>query len=168
MADPTFQIRGEPGHTHPEKRGGGGGGAGSQKKSFWPFSPQFGLKIRGGPTPPGPLPWIHHYYYCCCCCCCCCCCIHTGYDILVYAQSEWFITIAIFRSRRVWILSMLFHFAEDCSQFHGGQRTPLWMCYIALLVVVIVANCTCSSILLCCIVPLSLFFPDMSYTWLPI
>ena len=46
---------------------------------------------------------------------------------------------------KVWILSMLFHFAEDCSQFHGGQRTPLWMCYIALLVVVIVANCTCSS-----------------------
>ena len=56
MADPTFQVRGEPGHTHPEKRGGGGE-AGSQKKSFWPFSPQFGLKIRRGPTPPGPLPW---------------------------------------------------------------------------------------------------------------
>ena len=50
MADPTFQIRGEPGRTHPEKRGGGGGQGGSQKKSFWPFSPQFGLKIRRGPT----------------------------------------------------------------------------------------------------------------------
>ena len=34
-------------------RGGGGGrerrwGAGLQKKYFWPFGPQFGLKIRGG------------------------------------------------------------------------------------------------------------------------
>ena len=42
MADPTFQIRVEPGHTHPEKRGGRGRQGGSQKKSFWPFSPQFG------------------------------------------------------------------------------------------------------------------------------
>ena len=50
MADPTFQIRVEPGHTHPEKRGG------SQNKSFWPFSPQFGLKIRRGPTPPRAPP----------------------------------------------------------------------------------------------------------------
>ena len=38
-----------------EMGGGGGGGgrerrwgAGLQKKYFWPFGPQFGLKIRGG------------------------------------------------------------------------------------------------------------------------
>ena len=41
MADPTFQIRVEPGHTHPEKRGGrvGGGGVGKvglKKKVFGP------------------------------------------------------------------------------------------------------------------------------------
>ena len=55
MADPTFQVRGEPGHTHPEKSGGGGE-AGSPKNSFWPFGFQFGLKIRRRPTPPGPSP----------------------------------------------------------------------------------------------------------------
>ena len=52
--------------------GGGGGGAGVMasaviqtlrkrrgavsKKMF--FGPQFGLKIRRGPAPPGSLPWI--------------------------------------------------------------------------------------------------------------
>ena len=45
-----------------EIRGGGGwssrGGASLQKKFFWPFGPQFGLKIRAGEAgPPGPLPW---------------------------------------------------------------------------------------------------------------
>ena len=39
--------------------GGGGGrekvGAGLQKKYFWPFGPQFGLKIRGGGTWAIPL-----------------------------------------------------------------------------------------------------------------
>ena len=32
----------------------------SPKKIFWHFGPQFGLKIRGGPGPPRPLPWIRH------------------------------------------------------------------------------------------------------------
>ena len=32
---------------------GGGGGSGLQKNIFWPFGPQFGLKIRGeGGVPP--------------------------------------------------------------------------------------------------------------------
>ena len=39
--------------------GGGGGrekvGAGLQEKYFWPFGPQFGLKIRGGGTWAIPL-----------------------------------------------------------------------------------------------------------------
>ena len=37
---------------------GGGGGAAVFKKIFWPFGPQFGLKIRGGRAPPldPPLP----------------------------------------------------------------------------------------------------------------
>ena len=44
-----------------EIRGGGGGGAviqtfrkggpGLQRNFFWPFGPQFGLKIRGPPLP---------------------------------------------------------------------------------------------------------------------
>ena len=45
VTDPDFQIRGEPGHPDPEIRGGG-----LKKKSFRPFGPQFGLKIRG-PSP---------------------------------------------------------------------------------------------------------------------
>ena len=36
--------------------GGGGGGGGLPKTLFQPFEPQFGLKIRGLPGPPGPLP----------------------------------------------------------------------------------------------------------------
>ena len=32
----------------------GGGGGRSLTKIFWPFGPQFGLKIRGEPGPPGP------------------------------------------------------------------------------------------------------------------
>ena len=40
-------------------RWGGRGGAVSQK-NFWPFGPQFGLKIRGELGPPGPSPGIFH------------------------------------------------------------------------------------------------------------
>ena len=44
-----------------EIRGGGGppeGGSSLQKKIFWPFGPEFGLKIRAGGVAgaPGPLP----------------------------------------------------------------------------------------------------------------
>ena len=46
VADPDFQIR--------LGGGGGGRGGGLQKKCFRPFGPQFGLKIRGRPGPPGP------------------------------------------------------------------------------------------------------------------
>ena len=45
--DPDLQIR---------VGGGGGGGGGLQKKFFGPFGLHFGLKIRGGPGSPGPLP----------------------------------------------------------------------------------------------------------------
>ena len=38
----------------PSDKGGGDGGR-SQKKCFRPFGPQFGLKIRGRPGPPGPF-----------------------------------------------------------------------------------------------------------------
>ena len=37
-----------------EIKGGGGGVARSPKNSFWPFRPQFGLKIRGGGAPQAP------------------------------------------------------------------------------------------------------------------
>ena len=44
------------------RRGGGEKRrARSPKKLFRPFGPQFGLKIRGGGRPPGPLPWIRHW-----------------------------------------------------------------------------------------------------------
>ena len=36
--------------------GGGGGGGGLPKTFFQLFEPQFGLKIRGLPEPPEPLP----------------------------------------------------------------------------------------------------------------
>jgi len=52
VADPDLQIRGGPSHPDPEI----GGGGGIQKKLFWPFGPQFGLKTRGGPGPPGTSP----------------------------------------------------------------------------------------------------------------
>ena len=46
-----------------EITGGGRVGVGerpvSKKKVFWPFEPQFGLKIRGGGR-AGPLSWICH------------------------------------------------------------------------------------------------------------
>ena len=47
-----------------EITGGGRVGVGerpvSKKKVFWPFEPQFGLKIRGGGGRAGPLSWICH------------------------------------------------------------------------------------------------------------
>ena len=52
MADPDLQIRGG-GHPDPDIRGGE---AGLIKKRFGPLWPQFGLKIRGHPSAPGPLP----------------------------------------------------------------------------------------------------------------
>ena len=45
-------------HSGGPKPLGGGGGAVSKKKIFWPLGPQFGLKIRREPGPPGPVPWI--------------------------------------------------------------------------------------------------------------
>ena len=38
----------------------GGGEAVSKNNFFRVFGPQFGLKIRGGAGPPGPLPGIRH------------------------------------------------------------------------------------------------------------
>ena len=49
MADADLQIRREAGHPHPKIKGGPG-----IKQIFWPFGPQFGLKIRGRPGHPGP------------------------------------------------------------------------------------------------------------------
>ena len=47
--------RGGGGHPDPDIRRGG------LKKIFSrPFGPQFGLKLRGEPGPPEPLPWIRH------------------------------------------------------------------------------------------------------------
>ena len=40
----------------------GGRGKQSQKFSFLPFGPQFGLKMRGRGEPPGPLPWIRNWF----------------------------------------------------------------------------------------------------------
>ena len=52
VADPDLQIIG----------GGGGGGGRSPKNVFWPFGPQFGLKIVGTRAPRS-LPWICHWVY---------------------------------------------------------------------------------------------------------
>ena len=52
VADPDLQIRGVPGNPDPDIRRGGR----SPKKISRPFGPQFGLKIREGPGPPGPSP----------------------------------------------------------------------------------------------------------------
>ena len=51
MPDLDLEIRGG---SHPEPLIRGGGGL--QKKFFWPFGPQFGLKIGGDPAPLGPSP----------------------------------------------------------------------------------------------------------------
>ena len=59
VADPDLQVSegggGVGGLTHldPEIRGVGGLGGGLKKIVFWPFRPQFGLKIRGGGAFPG-------------------------------------------------------------------------------------------------------------------
>ena len=55
------------GANRPSDKGGGGGGAVNQtprkgggpvskKRFFGPFGPQLGLKLGGGPGPPGPSP----------------------------------------------------------------------------------------------------------------
>ena len=50
--DPDLEIRGGGRSSRPlDKRRGGGGGGDRQKKFFRPFGPQFGLKIKGGPSP---------------------------------------------------------------------------------------------------------------------
>ena len=58
MPDPDLEIKGGGRLYRPlDKRGDGGWGGGqSPKKFFQPFGPQFGLKIRGAPGPPGPSP----------------------------------------------------------------------------------------------------------------
>ena len=56
MADPTFQIRGEPGRTHPEKRGGGGGQGGSQKKRFLALQSSVWSQNKEGSQAPRALP----------------------------------------------------------------------------------------------------------------
>ena len=47
MLDPVFEIGGGSSHQDPEIRGG----AVSRKKRFRPLGPQFGLKLRGAPSP---------------------------------------------------------------------------------------------------------------------
>ena len=56
-------------HLEVEIRGKGGGrsskpldkvGQSPKKKIFWPFRPQFGLKIMGARA---PLPWIRHWFF---------------------------------------------------------------------------------------------------------
>ena len=41
------------GGSRPSDKEEGGGGV-KKKRFFWPFAPQFGLKIRGGPQGPSP------------------------------------------------------------------------------------------------------------------
>ena len=50
VVDPDLQIRGGR-SSDPEIRGGG-----LQKDFFRLFGPQFGLKVRGAPSPPGTSP----------------------------------------------------------------------------------------------------------------
>ena len=56
MADADLQIRSGAGHPDPEIRGGGGG----SQKFFLALWASFWAKNKGGPGPPGPLPWIPH------------------------------------------------------------------------------------------------------------
>ena len=51
MPDPDLGIREGGGAVIQTLRQGGGGGL---QKFFRPLQPQFGLKIRGSPGPPGP------------------------------------------------------------------------------------------------------------------
>ena len=53
VADPDLLIRGGGSHSDPKISGRGGS---LKKIFFWPFGPQFGLKIRGRPGVPGPYP----------------------------------------------------------------------------------------------------------------
>ena len=63
MADPDLQISwegaggGGGGHPDPEIRGA----PGLPNFSFRPFGPQFGLKIKEGPRPHRPVPWICNF-----------------------------------------------------------------------------------------------------------
>ena len=50
VPDPDLEIRGGRQSSRPLGKGGGGD---LQKTFFWPFGPQFGLKLRGG----GRAPW---------------------------------------------------------------------------------------------------------------
>ena len=51
VVDPGLQIKRKAWSSRPWDKGGG-----SLKKTFfWPFGPQFGLKITGGRPPPPPL-----------------------------------------------------------------------------------------------------------------
>ena len=60
MVDPTFQIRGEPGHTHPDKRGGGGSWVAKKKFLALQFSvwPQNKEGTRASRAPPLDPPLI--------------------------------------------------------------------------------------------------------------
>ena len=49
--------KGGSGHPDPEIRGGQ-----SSKKFFSALQALFCSKNKGGPGPPGPLPWIHHWH----------------------------------------------------------------------------------------------------------
>ena len=68
VEDPGLQIRGMPSNPDHDIRRGGR----SPKKISRPFGPQFGLKIREGPVPPGPSPgsatlynkWYWSIYVC--------------------------------------------------------------------------------------------------------
>ena len=59
MPDPDLEIREARSFRPP-----GGVGGGLQKFFFRPFKPHFGLKIRRGRGPPGPLPWIRYWRGC--------------------------------------------------------------------------------------------------------
>ena len=63
VADPDLQVRrgGGPGHPDSEIRRGAG-----LKYFLWPFSPHFGLKIRGGQAPPASpldLPLLQQFWH---------------------------------------------------------------------------------------------------------
>ena len=59
VADPDLQIGERERSSRPrDKRGGG---VPVSKFFFRPFGPQFGLRTKGAPGPPGSLPWIRHW-----------------------------------------------------------------------------------------------------------
>ena len=55
VADPDLQISKGGGHPHPEIKGGS-----LKKNSFSALRASFWSKNKGGPAPPGSLPWIRH------------------------------------------------------------------------------------------------------------